>query len=121
MPSPEVDLGCLAGKKFSITTGRNCNSVASRTTISTSFGSQVRSIAVNLGKGSRGDDVRILQEFLIAQNKGPMAQELAYVGATSSFGPLTRGALAEFQISVGIKPALGNFGGITREYLGAHY
>lgn len=121
MSSPEVDLGCLAGNKFSITTGRNCNSVASRTTPSTSFGAQVRSIAINMGKGSHNDDVRILQEFLIAQNKGPAAQELARVGATSSFGPLTRGALAEFQISVGIKPALGNFGEITREYLGAHY
>src|SRR3989344_1766472 len=33
------------------------------------FGQQVRSVAINLGKGSRGNDVMILQQFLISENK----------------------------------------------------
>jgi len=86
-----------------------------------SFGQQVRKIAVNLVRGSSGDDVRILQQFLISQNKGPAAQSLANVGATAYFGDLTRAAVAEFQANVGISPALGNFGPITRAYISAHY
>jgi hypothetical protein len=87
---------------------------------SSAFGQQVRAIAVNLGQGNRGNDVTILQQFLISQNKGPAAQSLTQVGATAYFGVLTRAALAEFQVAVGINPALGNFGPITRTYLEAH-
>lgn len=89
--------------------------------VASQFGQQVRAIAVNLGQGSRGNNVTILQQFLISQGKGSAAQVLAKVGATSYFGSLTRAALAEFQAQVGIKPALGNFGPITRAYLKAHY
>jgi len=91
-------------------------------TISTTstFGQQVRAIAVGLGQGSRNNDVSILQQFLIAQNKGNSAKALAAIGTTSYFGSLTRAALAEFQSSVGINPASGNFGPITRAYLSAH-
>ncbi len=85
------------------------------------FASQVRSIAMNLGKGSSGNDVVTLQQFLISQNKGSAAQVLAKNGATKYFGTLTRAALAEFQAKVGISPALGNFGAITRAYVSAHY
>lgn len=84
------------------------------------FGQQVRAIAVSLGQGSGGSNVTILQQFLISQNKGPAAQALAKVGATAYFGTLTRAALAEFQANVGISPALGNFGPITRGYLSTH-
>ena len=87
---------------------------------SSAFGQQVRAIAVNLGQGNRGNDVTTLQQFLISQNKGPAAQSLTQVGATAYFGVLTRAALAEFQVAVGINPALGNFGPITRTYLEAH-
>jgi len=85
------------------------------------FGQQVRTIATSLGKGSRGNNVTILQQFLISQNKGPTARALTKVGATAYFGALTRLALAEFQAKVGIKPALGNFGVITRTYLSVHF
>jgi hypothetical protein len=85
------------------------------------FGQQVRTIAISLGKGSRDNNVTILQQFLISQNKGPAAAVLAKVGATGYFGALTRAALAEFQGSVGISPAWGNFGPITRSYLNANY
>jgi hypothetical protein len=84
------------------------------------FGQQVRAIAINLGQGSKDNNVTTLQQFLISQNKGPSAQALAKVGATSYFGALTRKALAEFQASSGISPALGNFGAITRSYLSTH-
>jgi hypothetical protein len=84
-------------------------------------GQPVKSITVNLGMGSSGNNVTILQQFLIAQNKGPAAEALAKVGATGRFGALTHAALAEFQANVGISPALGNFGAITRAYLGTHY
>jgi hypothetical protein len=81
----------------------------------------VTTIAGNLMQGGSGANVDILQQFLIAQNKGTAAQALANAGATAYFGSLTRAALAEFQTSVGITPALGNFGAITRAYLSTHY
>ncbi len=84
------------------------------------FGQQVKAFAKNLGKGSSGNDVATLQQFLISQNKGPSAEALAKAGATAHFGELTRAALAEFQVKVGISPALGNFGAITRSYLSTH-
>lgn len=87
---------------------------------SSPFGQQIRAIAMSLGQGSRGNEVMTLQQFLIAQNKGPAAQALASNGTTLYFGALTRAALAEFQASVGISPALGNFGAITRAYLSTH-
>jgi peptidoglycan hydrolase-like protein with peptidoglycan-binding domain len=83
--------------------------------------SSIQTIAANLGQGSSGASVATLQHFLIAQNKGPAAETLSKVGATAYFGALTRAALAEFQASVGISPALGNFGTITRMYISTHY
>lgn len=85
------------------------------------FGQQIKMIVVNLGEGNKNDDVATLQQFLISQNRGSAAQALARVGVTSYFGMLTRAALAEFQASVGISPALGNFGPITRNYVSIHY
>jgi hypothetical protein len=81
----------------------------------------IKTLATNLGTGSMGSDVTVLQQFLISQNKGSAAQALANVGATGYFGPLTHAALVEFQTNTGISPALGNFGAITRTYLATHY
>lgn len=86
-----------------------------------SSNTNIKTIIVNLQKGSHGSNITILQEFLIAQNIGPAAQALAANGATMYFGNLTRAALAEFQASVGISPALGNFGPITRAFVSAHF
>lgn len=96
--------------------------VAKTTTIPTPFifGQQVRTIAINLTLGNRGKSVTALQEFLISQNKGPATQTLMKNGATNYFGTLTRSALMEFQKSVGITPASGYFGPITRAYLSNH-
>lgn len=63
---------------------------------------------------SEEDSVYFLQNFLISQNTGPSAKALAKAGATAYFGPLTQKALAEYQSSVGIIPASGYFGSITR-------
>jgi len=81
------------------------------------FGQQIRAIAVDLNTGLRNDNVRVLQQFLIAEDKGVAARALAEVGATSYFGSLTRAALAEFQAQAGIRPAAGYFGPITRNYI----
>jgi len=71
----------------------------------------------DLQVGSKGDDVNLLQNFLITQNAGPAAQALAANGATTYFGNLTMQALAEYQQSIGISPAAGYFGPKTRAYL----
>ncbi|EKD23778.1 MAG: hypothetical protein ACD_81C00184G0001 [uncultured bacterium] len=89
--------------------------------LTTNVGQQVKAIVANLRVGTRGDDVKTLQQFLVAQAKGVAAQALAKNGTTTTFGNLTRAALAEFQASVGISPALGNFGSITRAYIQANY
>lgn len=74
----------------------------------------------NLTLGSRGHDVHALQVFLVQEETGPAARRLKSNGTTHYFGPLTRAALAEYQKSVGIKPAVGYFGPITRKYLEGH-
>lgn len=76
-----------------------------------------RQFVRNLSLGSRGDDVKSLQLFLINQNSGSSAQKLAVVGANGYFGPLTKRALMEFQRKAGIRPANGNFGPKTRAYI----
>jgi peptidoglycan hydrolase-like protein with peptidoglycan-binding domain len=91
------------------------------TTASQSEHQDVWAIARNLQKGVRDGSVTVLQKFLAAQNKGSAAQTLATTGATGYFGTQTRAALAEFQAAVGISPASGNFGPITRAYIQAHY
>lgn len=113
-----TDAGCASGNKFSIVTGKNCVSQAG--TSSSAFGQQVRSFAKNLWKGARDADVKSLQEFLISQNKGPAAEALANITPTTYFGEMTRAAVAEFQAAVGISPAAGSFGPVTRAYIGSH-
>lgn len=74
----------------------------------------------DLRLGSRGNDVLALQKFLVAVNAGPKAGELVKNGLTTYFGNLTRSVLAEYQASVGIKPASGYFGPTTRAYVESH-
>ncbi len=84
------------------------------------IGQQVRTIVSSLHRGDSGGSVVTLQLFLISQNKGNKAIALKNAGAIGKFGPITVAALAEWQKSVGVAPALGNFGSITRAYLHAH-
>lgn len=64
----------------------------------------------NLTVGSSGDDVSSLQTWL--EQKGFLVIPTGV--AKGYFGNLTRTALAKYQASVGITPAVGYFGPITR-------
>lgn len=67
----------------------------------------------NLTVGSTGADVTSLQNWLISKGFSIPA------GATGYFGAQTQSALAAYQSSVGISPAAGYFGPITRAKLNA--
>ena len=73
----------------------------------------------NLMVYDSGGDVWNLQTFLIAENKGAAAQALHRHGPSGRFGPLTYGALKEFQASVGL-PVTGYFGPLTRAWVNGH-
>jgi hypothetical protein len=65
--------------------------------------------------GSRGTDVATLQSFLVS--KGYLTMPL---GTTPGyFGNLTKMALARYQASMGIQPAAGYFGPVTRARVNA--
>lgn len=70
--------------------------------------------AGDLTLGSKGNDVVRLQLYLIAKNTGPYAVRLAQASATGNFGAMTQSALIEYQASVGISPADGYYGVVTR-------
>lgn len=54
--------------------------------------------------GETNNDIVRMQQFLIAVPQGPASVRLKNTGATGYFGPLTRDALKEYQVSVGINP-----------------
>jgi peptidoglycan hydrolase-like protein with peptidoglycan-binding domain len=72
----------------------------------------------DLTVGSKGDDVKALQQFLNAKG-----YKVADTGAgspgneTTYFGSLTKAALAKYQAAVGISPSVGYFGPKTRAYI----
>jgi peptidoglycan hydrolase-like protein with peptidoglycan-binding domain len=68
----------------------------------------------DLRLNDRGEDVRRLQQFLIARNLGPAAQKIAQNGASGKFGPVTVAAVKELQKSLGL-PQLGIVGPKTRK------
>lgn len=74
----------------------------------TTQASAVASFMRDLTIGSTGADVTALQNWLIAKGFTIPA------GATGYFGGQTQAALARYQASVGIAPAAGYFGPITR-------
>ncbi len=67
----------------------------------------------NLTLGSKGADVTALQNWLISKGYSIPA------GATGFFGSQTQAALAAYQAAVGISPAAGYFGPITRAKVNA--
>lgn len=76
----------------------------------------------NLAVNATGDDVQALQVWLNAHGYAVASSGPGSLGnETKTFGGLTKSALAKFQAKVGISPALGNFGPLTRAYLSANY
>ena len=78
---------------------------------------KISEIQRDLYLGLEGEDVKLVQSFLINQKKGSKSIILNSYGPTGYFGSVTQSALAEYQANVGIKPAIGYFGPITRNYL----
>jgi len=102
---PPID--CKIGDLFSTTTGQSCGTTAPTT-------SEIQKVTKDLKYGMTDSDVKTLQLFLIAQDKGPAAKALAVVGATGYFGGMTKAALAEWQKTNGVTPSVGYFGQKTR-------
>lgn len=71
------------------------------------------SFMANLTMGSKGADVSALQSWLIGKGFSIPA------GATGYFGAQSKAALAAYQASAGISPAVGFFGPITRAKVNA--
>lgn len=88
------------------------------TTVSASTGGSLP--AGDLDIGSSGDTVITLQKYLIQAASGVAATRLAGVGATGYFGVITKAALIEYQVAVGISPISGYYGPITRAFIAAH-
>ena len=72
----------------------------------------------DLTLGSKGNDVKALQQFLNANGYQVAASGVGSTGnETTYFGSLTKAALAKYQAAKGISPAVGYFGPITRAYV----
>ena len=72
----------------------------------------------NLTLGSKGAAVMDLQKFLNANGAQVAASGAGSVGnETSTFGSLTKAALAKWQAANGVSPAAGYFGSVTRAKL----
>lgn len=69
----------------------------------------------DLTVGSTGTEVSALQTWLVGKGFLTMPAGVAY----GTFGPLTKAAVAKYQVSVGITPAVGYFGPITRAKVNA--
>lgn len=76
--------------------------------------------AGDLDLGSSGAAVVALQKYLIQADSDGAAARLASAGATGYFGLITKAALVEFQVAVGISPASGYYGATTRTFVLAH-
>ena len=87
--------------------------------ITTSTAPSSFSFSRNLTVGSRGDDVRTLQQVL---NTDPATRVASYGAGspgneTTYFGPATKNAVVKYQQKHGITPALGYVGPLTRNNL----
>jgi peptidoglycan hydrolase-like protein with peptidoglycan-binding domain len=78
--------------------------------LSATASAQTAAFTRNLTVGSTGADVTALQTWLATKG-------FFTVTPTGYFGSITRRAVAQYQASVGISPAAGYFGPITRAYI----
>lgn len=79
--------------------------------------SKIKTLTSNLLTGMSGEQVLILQDFLISEKKGGSALILQKNGATGMFGKITKQALIEWQKAVGVYPITGTFGPKTRDFI----
>lgn len=88
------------------------------TSTNTQIITQLTGTPRNLKQNTRGDDVKTLQQFLNQQGFTISNKGLGSPGLESTFfGNQTKQALIKFQIKNNIKPALGNFGPITKAFI----
>jgi hypothetical protein len=88
--------------------------------LSTAQGQQATSynFTRDLTVGSKGADVKALQQFLNSSGYKIAASGAGSPGSeTETFGSLTKAALAKYQAAVGLSPAAGYFGPKTRAYI----
>jgi hypothetical protein len=118
-PTTQVP-GCPAGYVCTLTVVPGCP-VGYICALTISGGNNGAPFFRSLTVGSTGSEVRSLQAYLnnhgfqvASSGGGSMGHETSY------FGGLTRAALARFQASAGISPAVGYFGPITRAYINSH-
>ncbi|MES2135316.1 MAG: peptidoglycan-binding protein [Patescibacteria group bacterium] len=76
--------------------------------------------AGDLDIGSSGVAVTALQKYLIQADSGVASTRLSGTGATGYFGIITKAALMEYQVLVGIAPPSGYYGPTTRMFIEAH-
>lgn len=76
-------------------------------------GGSTTTFTTDLTVGSTGAHVTALQQFLVSKGFLTMPAGVAY----GYFGTLTQSALGKYQASVGISPAAGYFGPITRAHV----
>lgn len=81
------------------------------------FQDPIKTVNINLFFGMKNTDVKILQNFLINQNKGPASLALKNHGTTNNFGKLTKSALTEWQKMNNILPSSGYFGPLSRAFI----
>ena len=81
--------------------------------LGTSTTTTTATFTTDLTVGSKGASVTALQNWLISKGFTIAA------GATGTFGAQTKAALAAYQASVGISPAAGYFGPVTRAKVNA--
>lgn len=94
------------------------NTVSNAIGTSTAITQIVKSLTKDLKLKTTDSEVVILQKFLNAKGFPVSLTGAGSKGKeTNYFGLLTMKALAKFQKSVGIKPAVGYFGSVTRKFI----
>jgi len=114
-PTPLLVIDGIVGDFTKASINNSCGGMSSQTIPISSTISEIQKITKDLQFGSNENDVKTLQLFLIAQNKGPAALALKNHVLTNYFGILTKAALIEWQKVYNITPASGYFGLKTRE------
>ena len=117
-----IDMGLVSQSTLAALGIKNATPASASITVSTSSYPLLVLGTRDLKIGMTGSDVKALQRYLnlegftvAASGSGSLGDETTY------FGSATKAALALFQKTHGIAPAVGYFGSITRAYIAAHF